>query len=204
MVSMDCPLGHYDSLPYMTFVAFSGWLAHDGSNVNTKSIDSIQDDDGAYCPLPQPFTPRFSSAAQQFAFHAGGSAAATAIPGFAFRRVDPARTGDAPGAKRSEAVPQPASSAVAAAHGARDVRSTIENIEAFVAPMVLLQGARAGLRHARKAADERNHRVSFTSAGGVRSVMFQLSYDAEQLAVTGVKPGTDLPKSARITLQLRA
>ena len=51
------PLGHYDSLPYMTFVAFSGWLAHDGSNVNTKSIDSIQDDDGAYCPLPQPFTP---------------------------------------------------------------------------------------------------------------------------------------------------
>ena len=66
--------------------------------------------------------------------------------------------------------------------------------------MVLLQGARAGLRHARKAADERNLRVSFTSAGGVRSVTFQLSYDAEQVAVTGVKPGADLPKSARMTL----
>ena len=51
------PQEHFGNLPYMPFVAFSGWLPHDGSNVNTRSTDPIPDDDGGYCPLPSPFTP---------------------------------------------------------------------------------------------------------------------------------------------------
>jgi hypothetical protein len=69
-----------------------------------------------------------------------------------------------------------------------------------MAPMMLLQGARLGARHLRKSDNERNLAVSFTSAGGVKAIVFKLSYDPEQLAVTGVQPGADLPETARVTL----
>jgi hypothetical protein len=62
----------------------------------------------------------------------------------------------------------------------------------------MLQGRRGTRKQA--ALHERNLDVSFTSAGGVKSVAFRIGYDAKRLIVTGVDPGADLPNTARVTL----
>ena len=217
--SIDHPEARH--IPYL-FVADSGWVPH------------IQDDDdGGYCPVPSRQLQYCPVPSRQLQYcpvpsrqlqmldpaDFGGlppktSAGAVtpdrrgdATPQAPFENFDvrqSAKASGAPGAKLSEAAPQPVRSAAEGASNAAteagDVWRAIKNVGAFVAPMILLQGARAGLRQARKLDEERNLAVSFTSAGGVNAVVFRLGYDAERMAVTGVRPGVDLPETARVTL----
>ena len=224
---LQAPVG---GLSYVTFVAYSGWVPHGDNVNTSSTDTLEDDGGYCPVPAPfTPWDHSQNSShfspddirhqlqwLNQNSF--GGlppkPSAGTGVPdhrGDATGRIpvehldaQPDKTsGGAPHAKRSEAAPQRAVSPVAtaiAAAKAVDMRQELATVGAFLAPMMLVQGARLGLRQARKPDDERSLGVSFTSAGGVKSVVFKLNYDAESLVVTGVKPGADLPKTARIAL----
>ncbi|MEI9924472.1 MAG: VCBS domain-containing protein [Bradyrhizobium sp.] len=211
---------HLDGLPYMTFVAYSGWLSRSG-DVNTKSIDGVRDDDINYCPMPTPFTPfsRFTPSDIEKQLQLPG----LTNPGvqlehkpFGASEGPPSSEDATPGAPNGNSVARPSAVPNGSPHTQRlpatqergragtarhdDTQHLMATVGAFAAPMVLWQSARKGLRHAREVEHERNLGVSFTSAGGVRSVVFKLSYDPERVAVTGVRPGKDLPDTASAAL----
>ncbi|WP_247466635.1 tandem-95 repeat protein [Bradyrhizobium sp. 62] len=218
-------------LQYLTFVAYSGWLPHQGGAVNTKSLDPLPepDEDVNYCPIPPSFTP-WMHGASPFSLHdmqhqlqlldsksygtlspkpsAGADslnrkdgAPLTDAPTEQGVDQQPGKSSDGSRSKRGEAAPQPSSADPAGTHVHDDRARTIDNVAALVAaPLMLSQGATLRARARRGLPKERSLGVSFTSAGGVKSVVFKLSYDAERLSVIGVEPGTDLPEAARVML----
>jgi hypothetical protein len=207
------PPMHIAGLPDITFVAYSGWLPH-SDTVNTRSTDSIEDDDLNYCPMPTPFKPfsQFtpSDIEQQLRLpgrgglsgqlgHQPSGANAPGTPGGNSESEPPAKVPGAPHARRTPAAPERVR-VTPHAVASDDAQRLIAGVGAFAAPMALWQSARNGRRLVRKTNCERNLGVSFTSAGSVRSVVFTLGFDPERVVVTSVQPGDDLPGTANVTL----
>ena len=214
------------SLSYFTFSAFSGWMPHPG-DANTKSVDPLPEDDGGYSPVPPSFTPwshdssPFSVKDLQKQLQLLNSTISGALPA-----VPPATTGtpqhsgeapsDATQGPRgdlqfdqsidrshfepADVTSQPVFPRQAPNTAGNSMTRAIESVVAVAAPMMLLQRAASNARKRPKSQNETSLGVSFTSAGGVKSVVFKLSYDAERLDVVGVEPGVDLPDAASVSL----
>ncbi len=179
-----------------------------GASSNPSPGSEGEDRKQLNCSMPPPFTPGDRNASpfsleemqkqlQLFDSKSSGATGSHSLDA-------PADHGSLPGegspGKRSEAQPRRPSTGAVTREERDQASSVLETFAALAAPTMFLHGAALGLRNHRKVRAQQNLGVSFTSAGGVKSVVFKLGYDAERVDVIGVEPGADLPGTARVSL----